>query len=206
MLDTPNRDRKAERREETRREILQAAWALARRDGIGGISLRDLARRVGMRAPSLYTYFDSKHAIYDAMFAEGWRALADAMTVTEREDGGGDPEERLRVRAAAFVRFATEDPVRYQLMQQRPIPDFEPSPQSYAPSLESYERLRATMAEIEIVDQRDLDLWTALLAGLAHQQIANDPGGRRWLQLVDDAVEMFLAHVRGRQEEKGSTR
>lgn len=53
------------RREQTRREILEAAWRLAGRDGVASLSLRDLAREVGMRAPSLYTYFDSKAAIYD---------------------------------------------------------------------------------------------------------------------------------------------
>src|SRR5215472_3019213 len=65
------RDRRAERREATRAEILAAAWELVRAEGLAALSLRDLARRVGMQAPSLYSYFDSKHAIYDAMFAQG---------------------------------------------------------------------------------------------------------------------------------------
>jgi hypothetical protein len=38
-------------------------------------------------------------------------------------------------------------------------------------------------------------LFTALLSGLADQQIANDPGGDRWLRLVDSAVDMYLGHV-----------
>jgi hypothetical protein len=40
-----------------------------------------------------------------------------------------------------------------------------------------------------------LDLWTALTSGLVWQQIANEPGGDRWARLVDDVVDMFLAHV-----------
>jgi hypothetical protein len=39
-----------------------------------------------------------------------------------------------------------------------------------------------------------LDLWTALIAGLVDQQISNDPGGDRWIRLIDDVVTMFLAH------------
>ena len=62
-------DLKDRRHEVARREIIDAAWAQAEKVGIAAMSLRDLGRAVGMRAPSLYTYFASKDAIYDAMFA-----------------------------------------------------------------------------------------------------------------------------------------
>src|SRR3954454_14071753 len=63
MLDVPNIDRKSRRRDQTRREILDAAWEVAREQGLTALTLRDVADRVGMRAPSLYSHFDSKHAI-----------------------------------------------------------------------------------------------------------------------------------------------
>src|SRR4051812_30011310 len=63
MLGNPNVDRVARRRDATRREILEAAWALIREDGWAGLTLRAVGARVGMRAPSLYTHFDSKLAI-----------------------------------------------------------------------------------------------------------------------------------------------
>ena len=55
------------------------AWKLAAVDGIGGVSLHALAREVGMRQPSLYEYFDSKLALYDAMFADGNRQLLERL-------------------------------------------------------------------------------------------------------------------------------
>ena len=58
MLGTPSRDRVAERREATRQEILAAAWDVAREQGVAQLTLREVAERVGMRAPSLYTHFD----------------------------------------------------------------------------------------------------------------------------------------------------
>ena len=70
MVALPNRDRLAERREATRREILETAWEIARSDGLAALTLRAVAERIGMRSPSLYSHFDSKNAIYDAMFAE----------------------------------------------------------------------------------------------------------------------------------------
>ena len=72
VLGTPNRDRVSERRAATRREILDAAWELAGEVGIANLTLRDLAGRVGMQPPSLYSHFDSKHAIYDAMYGQAW--------------------------------------------------------------------------------------------------------------------------------------
>ena len=80
MLGTTNRDRAAERREATRREILDAAWQLAGERGLTGFTLSDVAGLVGMRAPSLYSHFDSKMAIYDAMFGEAWAAVPRART------------------------------------------------------------------------------------------------------------------------------
>ena len=71
----PNRDRRAERREATRREIIDAAWEIARRDGLSAVTLREVAGRIGMRSPSLYSHFDAKNAIYDSMFAEAWGEL-----------------------------------------------------------------------------------------------------------------------------------
>ncbi len=58
-------DKVAMRREAKTASIVAEAWGLAREHGVGGISLHALARTVGMRQPSLYEYFESKHALYD---------------------------------------------------------------------------------------------------------------------------------------------
>jgi AcrR family transcriptional regulator len=188
----PTRDRRAERRESTRAEILEAAWALARTQGLAGLSLRDVARRIGTRPPSLYWYFDSKHAIYDAMFAEGNRQLLQRLA---EQDWPDDPRELLRLTARVFVEFCTEDVARYQLMFQRTIPDFEPSAESYAVAVEVFEQMRDRFRAAGLTDPADFDLGTALVAGLSAQQTANEPGGDRWLRLIDEAVDMFFDHV-----------
>lgn len=191
-------DTRSVRRDATRERILKAAWRSVRKDGLASLSLRDLAKAVGMRAPSLYSYFDSKHAIYDAMFAAGTRALAE---LGARFPDPGSPEERLRTGAREFLRFCVEDPARYQLLFQRTIPDFEPSPESFALSVSLLEETKTTLAELGA--EKHLDLYTGLVSGLAAQQNANDPGGDRWTKLVDEAMDMFLAHVaatRGRRK------
>ena len=203
MLDQPARDRRAERHEATRAEILDAAWALVRAEGLAGLSLRDLARRVGMQAPSLYSYFGSKHAIYDAMFAQGAR---DYLESEARTPVTGDPLSDLRAGMHAFVGFCTEDPVRYQLMFQRTIPRFEPSPETFALSIAGLERLKDRLAGLGINDARSLDLLTAVGTGITDQQISNDPGGDRWIRLVDDAMEMYFNYVTNQAVVTSTTR
>jgi len=200
MSVTPTRDRRAERREATRAEILEAAWELMREHGVAGLSLRDLGQKVGMRAQSLYSYFDSKDALYDALFAEGFRQYLD---VRRAIPPTGDPRADFRAVCRLYLDFCIEDPARYQLLFQRTIPGFAPSPESYAPSIEGLELTRQLLVEAGGNDPADLDLFTALTTGLIDQQISNDPGGDRWYRLLDDALDMFFAHLDARK--KGAT-
>ena len=184
------RDRRAERFAATRREIIDAAWDLVRANGLGALAMRDLGARVGMRAQSLYAYFPSKFAIYDALFAESNRELLRRLNDLAAVR---DPIEGLRARTRLFLAFCVEDPGRYQLLFQRTIPGFEPSPEAYAPALDVLQTAREALLECGITDPQAIDMWTGITGGLAAQQIANDPGGDRWTRLADEAADMFLA-------------
>lgn len=193
MLGNPPRDRRAERHEATRAEILDAAWEQARTNGLAALSLRDLARAVGMQPPSLYSYFASKNAIYDAMYAQGTQQFVDAQAAAGPLPE--DPLEALRVMVRSFVEFCAADVARYHLLFQRTIPGFEPSPESFKIAQDNLAEVGETLAGYGVDSPEMLDLFTALGTGLADQQVSNDPGGDRWIRLVDDAVEMFHAHV-----------
>ena len=200
MVVEPMRDRRAERREATKSEILACAWELVRAQGLAALSLRDLAAKVGMRAPSLYSYFDSKHAIYDAMFLQGNLELLARYEATPELDNSA---EAFRANARLFVGFTVEDPARAQLMFMRTIPGFEPSPETYRVAVRLVELSKERMARAGVGPEY-FDLWTGLISGLSFQQIANEPGGERWVGLVDNAVDMFLDYVnknkRGRRK------
>jgi AcrR family transcriptional regulator len=191
-------DRRLARHEATKARILDAAWALAREHGLAGISLRDLAAAVDLRQPSLYSYFESKNALYDAMFAQGYQQLLDAVADVELV---GDAEQQLRQMARTFVGLATEDMTRAQLLFLPTLPDFEPSAESYALAVEFLEQGRAALTAAGLDRPEDLDLYTALTGGLVSQQLANDPGGTRWMGLIDEAMDMYLEHAlrRGRK-------
>jgi AcrR family transcriptional regulator len=182
-------DRRRERHEATRLRILEAAWQLARARGLTGWTLRELARAVDMKAPSLYVYFDSKEAIYDAMFAQGYEQLAER---TAEITWPADPTEALRLGARTWVEFAVADPARLQLLFLRVIPDFVPSKESYAVATDSLDLAARFVGDIGATTPGALDLFTALTTGIATQQVSNDPGGDRWMRLIDDAIDMFL--------------
>ena len=190
-------DSRAERREAVTAEILEAAWELARSEGLAGLSLRDVARRIGMRPPSLYWYFPSKAAIYDAMFIQGNRQL---LARLEAQQWRGDARAPPRP-GRAFVEFSAEDVQRYQLPFQRTIPNFEPSAELYAVAVHVLDDIRARCAAVGVEGPVAFDLWTALVSGLAAQQIANDPGGNRWLRLIDEGCR----HVYRSRHEAGTT-
>jgi len=183
----------AVRREAKVASIVESAWKLARETGVAGVSLHALAREVGMRQPSLYEYFDSKHALYDAMFADGNRQLLarfDGMKLPR------DPRAALKKYLGTFVDFAMEDAARCELLFQRHIPDFTPSPESYALAEQALEGAVKLMHEAGVTQQGDIDCIVAMTAGLMEAQTSNEPGGTRWTRhlnrlvdlLVDDAI------------------
>ena len=145
-----------------------------------------------MRAPSLYEYFASKNAIYDAMFGQG---MEQARAVMGAEIEARDIRGVLRESAHRMFDFATTDPARTQLLFLRTIPGFEPSAECYAPAVEMSARVQALLIEQGITHPDAMDLWTALIGGLINQQLANEPGGDRWGRLIDLSVDMYIAQM-----------
>ncbi|QSR24348.1 TetR family transcriptional regulator [Nocardioides aromaticivorans] len=194
MLGETKRDRVAERRAATRREILDAAWAQAREVGIANITLRDIAREVGMQPPSLYSHFDSKNAVYDAMYAEAW-AEYEAHALAQLDDVPAHPRAAIHRAGRVFFDFAVADLARHQLMNQRTIPGFEPTAEAYAPAVRVLDHGIAFLASQGVTERADFDIWISLIGGLIDQQLANDPGGDRFSRLLERAIDMFADAV-----------
>jgi AcrR family transcriptional regulator len=146
-----------------------------------------------MRSPSLYSHFDSKNAIFDAMFGQAWTEWCAALDASEPRPAVA--RRALLAGVEAFFDFAVADLARYQLMNQRTLPDFRPSDEAYAESLAAYERMRAQLRECGVRSQADLDLWTAMVGGFVDQQLANDPGGTRWRRQLPRLVDMYCDEV-----------
>jgi AcrR family transcriptional regulator len=179
----------AERREARTQQILACAWELARTEGVAGFSLHALARAVGIRQPSLYEYFASKDALYDAMFADGNRRLHDRLDAVKLPT---DPRAALKKMLRAFVDFALEDPARCELIFQRHIPGFTPSTDSYALAEQAMVRVRVAMQRADVTATGDVDCLVAITGGVIEAQLSNEPDTKRWTRHLERLIDMYL--------------
>ena len=189
---TETTDRRGERHQAKRARIIANAWKLAHRDGLAALSLRDLADSVGIRQPSLYAYFDSKLGLYDAMFQDGQEQL---LARSRTRVPLSDPRDEIVAIVEDLVRFSSEDIVRHQLLFQRTIPGFEASEAAMAPSHQFVELMAERLQAAGITGPSEVDVFSALVSGLAHQQVANDPGGDRWVVLARRVVQALFADI-----------
>jgi AcrR family transcriptional regulator len=94
--------------------ILDAARTMIVAEGIDGFSLRRLAARLGVTAPSLYRFFDSKDAIVAAIAEAAFEQLIDAM---DRAAAGlDDPIARIKAQSVAYVECAVDNPALFTVM------------------------------------------------------------------------------------------
>ena len=193
-----------ERRERNRQEmvdaILKVSREIMRRDGAAALNLNEVARRVGVKTPSLYVYFNGKMAIYDALFKMGMEMFAERVRKMSETHTGLDT---MRASIENYMSFAHENPELFQIMFERPVPGFVPSEESMAVSLnllnESRQFTARIFQELDIqtglpVEQAE-DLLIAITHGMAAQHLANEPhlpiGEGRYGSLIDAAVDLF---------------
>ena len=178
-------DRRRRRRQESIEEVVDIAVEIMAEQGVGGLSVGEIARRMGIRPPSLYVYFPSKKALYDALFARGARLLLETMQTLDAPAlvAARGLEGALLEVADRFVRWSMGNPAYSQLLFWRPVPGFEPSPQAYEPAVQLVEASRERFARLQEMGwirpdvspnavQRD---WTILVSGVVSQQLSNAP-------------------------------
>ncbi|MFC9097430.1 TetR/AcrR family transcriptional regulator [Streptomyces sp. NPDC057072] len=193
-------------------EILDTAIEVMTEDGVAGLSMAEVARRVGVRPPSLYQYFPSKMAIYDALFERGGRESADVLEPYSARLAE-DPRAVIVAGQQAGVAWAMANPVLAQLLYWRPVPNFEPTPQAYEPSVRLLEVLRSALQAAvhagqlapEAADDEGVALYTALVSGVISQQLANEPSTQveegRFARLTGTAVDMFFRYYAPKEGE-----
>lgn len=103
-----------------REAILAASLQSIREHGIAGLSLREAARRAGVSAAAPYFHFKNRQELLDAIGAEGFLQMGEAMQQALAAAGASaaDAHERLMVLGQAYIRYALREPERFTVMFQ----------------------------------------------------------------------------------------
>lgn len=152
-----------------RREIMDAAVALLGEAPSGqAVTLRAIARRAGIAAPSIYLHFADRDAILDAVISESFDKLAGMMlAATEAQ---APAAVRVRSLCGAYLAFAEAFPGRYRVLFERTEPNLSADTRSYPEGLAVFGLLSAALCDaVSEGSSTSVDppadsaaLWTAL--------------------------------------------
>jgi AcrR family transcriptional regulator len=196
-------DRRGRRRQQTIDEILDAAVAQMETEGVAALSLSAVARQLGMQPPSLYQYFPSRMAIYDALFKRGAEQFRDTRREANASAATEDQLELGLISVIAWSRWCMENQVLGQLLFWRTVPGFEPSPEAFAPAQDANQDLQqnlqnavdAGLLHADAASDEGVALYTSITSGVLSQQLANEPDASfeegRFTRLLPTVLEMF---------------
>lgn len=163
--------------------IVHAATEVMSEGGAASLSLGEVARRVGMRTPSLYEYFGNRAELCDEIFRRGWVEYGRVIgsIVVSRDV---DLSETLRKALLDAVTWANAHRAAAELMFWRPIPHWQPAPAAFAPAVgvvaASAQMLRDAQSIGLVRADADVDEMTQVLGvlftGVISQQLSNEPG------------------------------
>ena len=195
-------ERRRRNRQEMETAILAAAREVMREEGVAALNLSEVARRVGVKTPSLYGYFASRMDLYDALFRVGLRTYAELIgPVAARPPSWEQMEAAMHV----YMNFAHDSPELFSLVFERQVPGFVPSNRSMRESeallQEGFGAIQrmidAGLIVTRLPVEHVFDLFNAMMHGLASAQVANAPqhraGEGRFGQLISEAVTIFRA-------------
>jgi AcrR family transcriptional regulator len=202
--------RRSRERAETRERILDAAREMFVRNGYEATTMRAIADRIEYTATAIYHHFRNKEELLTELCNIDFRALAAGFHQIGQIE---DPIERVRRIGEAYVDFALEHPMQYQLMFMTPHPVMAVKGITRGdPSQDAYAFLRATWAAAiatgrlrpEFQDPEELAQmsWASLHGLLALHIIKHKPkqNGADWIEWRDarkTAARLCEALVRG---------
>ncbi|WP_432558123.1 TetR/AcrR family transcriptional regulator [Granulicoccus sp. GXG6511] len=200
-----------ERRARVTDAIVAAATEVMAESGAAALSLGEVARRVGMRTPSLYGYFGSRGELCDEIFRRGWIDYG-RLTAGLEITAGTDLREELRSGILASVSWANDNRAAAELMFWRPIPNWRPASEAFAPAIEMVARTTRIVADAQSVGLLRADaevtemseLLGVIFSGVISQQLSNEPGVRaedgRISRHAGAFADMFMSHYGSTEE------
>ena len=198
-LRTLSHHRRESERSQLQAQILDAAAALFVAEGYEGVSMRQVAERIGYSATTIYRYYDSKDHLLFAIVHEGFRRFGEALWKAAKKTK--DPLSKLKAVCAAYVKFGLKNPVYYRLMFMQRSDFLFHSRDDKAPMIASFGLLQNLVAEgmaKGILERGDPETTSTVIWAVGHGITAlalADPKRftpRRLRQSMEVSMQMIL--------------
>lgn len=128
--------------------IKETAWKQIAEKGAAALSLRAIARELGITAPAIYNYFPDRDALVTALIIDAYRSFGDSQLAARDAIAENNPKERLKAIGIAYRTWAQTYPQRYQLIFGTPIPGYEAPMMEVLPSA-----ARSLSALVSVIEQ-----------------------------------------------------
>lgn len=184
----------------SREKILDAATGLFLESGGEALSVRAIATRASVSTIGIYTHFDGKQGILDALCIEGFERLSDAIVSAKVSD---DPMESIAALTRRYLDVAQNFQAHYRLMFEGAGAGYRPSPTAREASVKAFAKLQDQVARAGELSAHPfkvaMELWALVHGFVTLRAMAPPSGDAEWRDLV---VEAVTAHLRGRLKAK----
>ncbi|OHU63629.1 TetR/AcrR family transcriptional regulator [Mycobacteroides chelonae] len=127
----------ATRRSRLRAQTMDEIKSLARQqlaaEGTGGVSLRGIARQMGMAPAALFRYFDTQSALITVLISETYETLAETM-LGAKQRAPKNSAAQMRAICTAFRQWALLNPSDFALIAGTPLPGYHAQPSETGPA------------------------------------------------------------------------
>jgi AcrR family transcriptional regulator len=184
-----------EKGDHLREACIQEAMRIIETSGIEQLSMREVARRLGVSHQAPYKHFPSRDHILAEIVK---RCFEDFARHLDAQSHAGDAHARLHAMGYAYLRYAAEHPLQYRLMFGTPLPDPEHHPEMMDKALHAFSILRSAVAEMMPSANPAADalyVWSTMhgLASLLQLQMVDKLSLHS--QSLDDTIRHIIEHI-----------
>lgn len=175
-------------------KILQAATTLLLEKGLAGMSVRAIAKLAGVSTIGIYSHFQGKQGILDALYIEGYQHVGEAMLAAIKI---ADPKAAAVEGARLYLEVAKTHEAIYRLIFGEVDFDYEPGEEARAAALEAFGHLvnigaKLLPASASLVEKQSIAL---RIWALVHGYVSLQHHAVRDVVMIDDWDGQALAAV-----------
>jgi AcrR family transcriptional regulator len=183
---------------DTKTKILDAASDLFLKGGIQALSVRAISKQAGLSTIGIYSHFQGKQGILDALYIEGFQMVADAMDVFDLEK---DPRKAVILATNRYLEIADQHEAHYRLIFGESNTSYSPSEEAQLVGAKAFARLTKVVSGIlpktvSLTQKQTsaMEVWALVhgFSSLHHHAIAEMIEMTNWKLRVADAVEIMV--------------